>query len=85
MKMFCLILFFVDLAVSFSAIRESRILSMQGLVSYEHPDGACEVFTSFNEFDDSYEWPVAARGVFFADEYEAVDTKLRSLVHLFLA
>ena len=55
------------------------------LASHKHSDGACEVVASLDEFDDSSEWPVATRGVFFADEYEVVDTKFRSRVRPFLA
>ena len=55
------------------------------LASHKHSDGACEVVASFDEFDDSSEWPVATRGVFLADEYEVVDTKFRSLMRPFLA
>ena len=55
------------------------------LASNKDSDGACEVVASFDEFDDSSDWPVATRGVFLADEYEVVDTKFRSLVRPFLA
>ena len=55
------------------------------LASHKHSDGACKVVASFDELDDSSEWPVATRGVFFEDEYEVVDTKFRSLVRPFLA
>ena len=54
------------------------------LASHEHSDGACEVVASLDDLDDSSEWPVATRSVFFADEYEVVDTKFRSLVRPFL-